>query len=395
MLIELFQANYSYKKIFYKIFIKEHNMKKYIFGVIAVGMLLQLTGCQKKSEATSSTQSDSTQHTKVVVDQLNREVTIPTEISRVAMGGLLPFYSTWYVATGSTKEIVGIHPASYAAAKNSVLADMSPEVLNAKTTFVQNGEVNIEELIKLEPQMFFHGTDKELVEKITAVGIPALAVSTRVSGLEPLATLHSWLNLIGDITNTTERVSTFMEYGTKVQDELQAKLASIPEDKKPRVMFLMGHSEKAIPVAGDDFFSSQWALASGAVNIAKEFVGSKEVNMEQVYSWNPDIIYITNFSQTQPEDLYENKIAGQDWSQLDAVKNKKVYKIPLGIYRWFPPSGDDPLMLKWLAQKQYPDLFTYKMEDEIKTYYKDFYHYDLSDEQITKILHPSSDAGNY
>ena len=332
---------------------------------------------------------------KVVVDQLNREVTIPTEISRVAMGGLLPFYSTWYVATGSTKEIVGMHPASYAAAKNSILADMSPEVLNAKTSFVQNGEINIEELLKLEPQMFFHGTDQELVEKITQSGIPAIAVSTRVSGAEPLGTLNSWLNLIGDITNTTERVSTFMEYGTKVQDELQAKLASIPEDKKPRVMFLMGHSEKAIPVAGDDFFSSQWAFATGALNIAKEFVGSKQVNMEQIYAWNPDIIYITNFSQTQPEDLYENRIPGQDWSQLDAVKNKKVYKIPLGIYRWFPPSGDGPLMLKWLAKNHHPELFTYSMEDEIKTYYKEFYDYTVSDEQVTKILHPSSDAGNY
>lgn len=115
--------------------------------------------------------------------------------------------------------------------------------------------------------------------------------------------------------------------------------------------------------------------------------------MEQIYKWNPEIIYITNFTDVQPEDLYNNTIDGQDWSKVKAVQNKQVYKIPLGIYRWFPPCGDSPLMLKWLAQKNYPKIFNdYKIEDEIKTYYKEFYDYELTDDEVNKILNPSRAA---
>jgi len=48
-----------------------------------------------------------------------------------------------------------------------------------------------------------------------------------------------------------------------------------------------------------------------------------------------------------------------------------------------------------MAQKNHPTLFNYKIEDEIKAYYKDFYEFDVSDEEIHSILNPSSDAAKY
>ena len=102
--------------------------------------------------------------------------------------------------------------------------------------------------------------------------------------------------------------------------------------------------------------------------------------------WNPDIILITTFTETMPEDLLNNTIEGQDWSEVAAVKNGKVYKEPLGTYRWFPPSGDAPLMAKWMAQTLHPDLFTYDMTQEIISYYDEFYQYSLTLEQAEGIL---------
>ena len=114
--------------------------------------------------------------------------------------------------------------------------------------------------------------------------------------------------------------------------------------------------------------------------------------MEQVYEWNPDIIILTTFTSTMPEDLYNNTIDGQDWSQVAAVKNGRVYKEPLGVYRWFPPSGDAPLMLKWMAQTIHPDKFTYDMKEEIRAYYEEFYQYTLTDEQTEGILAANPEA---
>jgi iron complex transport system substrate-binding protein len=117
------------------------------------------------------------------------------------------------------------------------------------------------------------------------------------------------------------------------------------------------------------------------------------VNMEQIYQWDPEIIYITNFSETMPEDLMGNKVKGQDWSRIRAIKEKKVYKIPLGIYRWYPPCTDSPLMLKWMARKNHPEKFQeMSIEKEIKTYYQKFYKYQLNEKQIKRILNPPREA---
>lgn len=72
--------------------------------------------------------------------------------------------------------------------------------------------------------------------------------------------------------------------------------------------------------------------------------------MEQIYEWNPEVIIISTFTETTPEDLYNNATNGQDWSHIAAVQNKKVYKEPLGTYRWLLLSGDAALMVKWMAQ---------------------------------------------
>ena len=72
--------------------------------------------------------------------------------------------------------------------------------------------------------------------------------------------------------------------------------------------------------------------------------------------------------------------------------NGKVYKEPLGIYRWFVPCGDTPLMVKWMAQVVHPELFDYDMIGEIKDYYKMFYDYDVTDEQAQGILDASPEA---
>ncbi|MEK4627323.1 MAG: ABC transporter substrate-binding protein [Solibacillus sp.] len=346
----------------------------------------------------SGAEVQTTLEEKIVVDQAGTEVTIPGEVNRIVSGGILPYFHTWYVATNSTKEIVGMHPNSYNAAENSMLAKLSPDVLKADTSFVQNGEMNVEELMKINPDVYFElATDEKSIELARKAGINTVAIKAiDAAAAEPLATFNSWLELTGQIANTTERADKFLEVGTAVQNEIYEKIDGLTKEQKPNALMMYQLSDQAITVSGKNFFGNQWLNATGANDVAENDVqGRKDVNMEQIYQWNPEIIFLTNFTEIQPEDLYNNTIEGQDWSQVEAVKNKQVYKIPLGIYRWFPPSGDAPLMLKWLANINQPELFNYDMNAEIKSYYKEFYEYDVTDEEVEQILHPSSAAAKY
>ncbi len=45
--------------------------------------------------------------------------------------------------------------------------------------------------------------------------------------------------------------------------------------------------------------------------------------MEQIYKWNPDIVFITNFTTAKPADLYENTVGSFNWSGVSAIKDQK------------------------------------------------------------------------
>lgn len=377
---------------------------KYKFLASAAMSMLLLAACGNDSSTPDETKVNKelelSQESKLIVDELDREVEIPAKLDRVVMGSILPYFSTWFIGTNSTEQIVGIHPNSYNAAAFSILKDISPSILEAKTNFIENGEVNVEELIALEPDVYFEIANQEkTVKKLEETGITTVALDTSTTSLNPLDTLNRWLTLTGEITGTTDRPAEIIAEGEANQKMIDDTLekASVTKENMPRVMILQYHSDGEISTAGTNMHGNRWLTATGGIDVAAEagIDGIKAINMEQVYEMNPDYIFITNFTETQPEDLKNNVFKGQDWSQVKAVQDGNVYKMPLGIYRWYPPSGDAPLMLKWMAQKLHPDLFTYDMNDEVKDYYKRYYGYDLSDEQVHGIFNPSSEAAKY
>lgn len=325
------------------------NSKKVLATLALSAAALAACGDEETKTPSNETGKDvqTTAEERIVIDQAGTEVTIPGKVNSIVSGSILPYYHTWFVATNSTKEIVGMHPNSYNAAANSMLAKMSPDILKASTEFVQNGEMNVEELMGINPDVYFElSTDEKSINLAREAGINTVAIKAiDAAAAEPLATFNSWIELTGQIADTTERAEEFLEIGQAVQNEINEKTKDLTAEEKPNALMIYQLSEQAITVSGKGFFGNQWLNATGANDVAeKDVQGRKDVNMEQVYSWNPEIIYLTNFTPIQPEDLYNNTIPGQDWSEVEAVKNKKVYKIPLGIYRWFPPSGDAPLI---------------------------------------------------
>ena len=113
----------------------------------------------------------------------------------------------------------------------------------------------------------------------------------------------------------------------------------IPDEDRARAFFLFQYNDSTIMTSGKLFFGQWWATAIGARNVAEELTqdNSVTVNLEQVYEWNPGVIFMTNFNTAQPEDLYNNTVGTYDWSGIQAVQDQRVYKMPLGMYRSYTP----------------------------------------------------------
>ena len=126
----------------------------------------------------------------------------------------------------------------------------------------------------------------------------------------------------------------------------------------------------------------------GGVNVADSVAQGNttsgvQVSIEQVISWNPDVI-ITN----DPE-FYASVYDNPNWNKLDAVKNKEVYLSPQSPFKWFDrPVGANMIIgAPWTAKVIYPDEYKdINMVDATKEFYSNFYHYDLSDDEAKQIL---------
>lgn len=315
--------------------------------------------------------------TRTIIDNRGKVVVIPKDINRVITGTPVPLGAAYYAVVGSAEKLVGIHPFSMSAAKASMLAVMAPEIKKASTGFIEGSVVNIEELLKLEPDVFFGSISG--CEGVEMAGIPMIGVYSNIN--DPHC-IERAVELIGEVMGEEQRASEIITYHRKTLEMIRSRTARIPKEKRTKVLVLTGVEELKLG-------NYCWPEVAGGIDVAENLGGWKTANMEQILVWNPDVIYIGNFCENYPEDILENKIEGQDWSPIEAVKNGRVYKVPLGEYRWDPWCVEWSLMFKWCAQKQYPELFNdYSIEEEIKEFYSMIFHYDISDEQIEMILHP-------
>ncbi len=366
--------------------------------LIPVLTFMVMTGCDNtegafpSGAAVSDIPAAQDRTWRTVTDQDNRRVRLPESIDRVIVTSF-PLPAVCYAVTGSCKKIVGIHPAVKSKARISMLGVLAPELMNMAAGFVKGKDLNIEEALKLEPDLFiFWGLYPRQRQQFDAIDIPAVAVHT-ISGGNAMETLNTWITLVGSIFQEEEKAAELIAYNLATMEMIASRLRGVPQKRRPKVLILYYHSAEEINIPGTGHYGHFWITSTGAVNMAACVSGRVSVNMEQIYQWNPDIIYISNFSDTLPEALLQNTVEGQNWSIVNAVKKGKVYKIPLGIYGWYPPNPDAPLMLKWMAQKNHPELFRdFTIEEEIKKFYSRFYHYQLSDEQVERILHPVRSA---
>ena len=337
---------------------------------------------------------------RTIIDHAGNEVTLPEEINRIVVTDTLPLPSVLSLYLDSAEKLVGISPVSMSAAKAGLLGELYPEILDADTSFFENNELNIESLLALEPDLvFYNAQNKELGESLASAGLTAVAVSVTKWDYNAADTFDAWMDLLADIfPEEKEKAEAAKEYGEKVEEEIQDKTDELKDEEKKNVFFLFNYSDTALVTSGKNFWGQYWCDAINAVNVGEEIEAERSnasVNMEQVYSWDPKIIFISNFTKAMPEDLYNNTIGDNDWSSVSAVKNEQVYKMPLGAYRSITPGADTPMTLMWLAKTVYPDLFEdVDMTEEVENYYKEVYNIELTDDQVAQMYTPSADAAN-
>jgi iron complex transport system substrate-binding protein len=181
--------------------------------------------------------------------------------------------------------------------------------------------------------------------------------------------------ILGDLLGLKDRAEQLAQYADETLNELRARIASIPNNDRPRVYYGRGVNGLETGLAGS--INLEVLERIGAVNVAAVAGtgGLTKVSIEQVLVWNPDVILALDIN------FYRSVATDPLWT-VKAVRNKRIYLAPNLPYGWFdaPPGVNRLIGVRWLTSILYPKQFPENLRDTTRQFYKLFYHVDLNDE---------------
>jgi iron complex transport system substrate-binding protein len=315
-----------------------------------------------------------------ITDQAGREIALEKPAERIVTIPM-PMASGVIAIDGSADKLVGMNPLSLTALEEGILGRIFPEALSVTDAVTGTDFVpNVEALAAANPDLVIQWGDRgpEIVDPILNAGLNALLISY---GNEDNA--REYMRNVAVAIGKSERNDAHEAWREEVRQEIAAVTEALGEDERPNVLYL-GRSLSDITATGAANSFQNWSIdLAGGKNAAAELEGNQSINREQIAQWNPDVILLNSFEpELDVSWVYDDPIL----SLTKAAQDKRVYKMPLGGYRWDPPSQESPLTWMWLAELLHPDLFDFDLRAEMRDAYKVLYNYDLTDEDIDGII---------
>jgi iron complex transport system substrate-binding protein len=242
-------------------------------------------------------------------------------------------------------------------------------------TVVNAGAPNAETLLAAHVNLAFVAQDRE-ADRLNALGVHTMQV-----GFSDLPSLRESLRRTADAIGTPiahRRAQDYDSYLDTVIARLDARLNGVPDAKRPRVLHIVSFAP--LRVDGSDTIIDQWIRLAGGRNAATGLSGNMQpVSLEQVASWQPDLIIVGGNAGDPPK--------GDLWADLAAVRDGHVVRNPQGVFPWDRYGTEFALQLQWAAKLLHPDLFAATdMTAETSAFYRRFFGYDMPAAEAALVL---------
>lgn len=358
-------------------------MEKKIKVIILLLIVLAVAGIATHLFLTPSTVE--TEGSKNITDMINRSVEIPASVNSV-------------VATSPpmTTVLYMIAPDKLKAVNFQWTDDELKYVPSQYQNYPVVGgwygsqDGSYEEFIASEPDIVIESIDEggdgdlstvqERQEKFGTIPVIAVNDTTNVENIGDSITF------IGEVVGAEDEAKKLNDFNNKYLDMVHERESQLSDADRKTVYYARG--DDGLQTNPSHSTHGQLIDLVGGVNVADSVgqgntTGGVQVSMEQVISWNPDVII------TDDLEFYASVYNDSNWGKIDAVKNKEVYLSPQSPFKWFDrPVGANMIIgVPWTAKVIYPeDYKDIDMVDATQEFYSNFYHIDLSDEEAKQIL---------
>lgn len=323
-----------------------------------------------------------------VIDQRGAKLTLSATPQRIVTLPM-PAASMVVGVDGSAQRLVGMNPASLAAIRGQILGAIYPRLNTLSSNVVQGSQFtpNVEELLGLGSDLVFQWADRgqDVLSVIERAGLKTYGMRYRSQ-----EELEGWILDLGTLLDQRRKAESLVAYHQRTRAALETRSAGRAASARPKVLYF-GRFESGLRPGGTESYMDFVIRLAGGRNVAAVMGNvNADVTFEQVLAWNPDVVVLGGFDTALPAHLY----ADPKWRALKAVRERRVYKMPLGGYRWDPPSHESPLGWLWLHGLLYPDAPPVELRRELRELYQTLYARRPTDVQIDQILVADANAAS-
>ena len=324
---------------------------------------------------------ETTPATREFTDSLGRTLTVPYEITKIAISGPL---SQVYIIPLAGDMLVGV---SNAFASDAAL--YLPSYIYEKTEIGQlyggKGEMDLEALLAAAPDVVIDigEAKKTMAEDLTTLteqtGIPFIHIDATV------ATAPDAYRILGQLLGREEKAEELASWCEDTYTMIDSMMEKVDADgARKSLLYCLGATGTNVMAEGSFHAETVNMLAQNLAVVEEvSFSGDgNQVDLEQILVWNPEFIVF------DPASCYDTVGNDPQWQTLTAITSGNYYKTPYGPYGWLssPPAVQRYLGMLWLGQLFYPEYVEYDLQEEVTEYYQIFYGCDLTAEMYQTLL---------
>ena len=291
---------------------------------LALMLSVCLTGCgtNSPSEEISSPSSAVT-----FTDDLGRTVTVePPEKAAPLLGS---FAQVWMLAGGTV-----------CATPEEAWKDLNLDLPEEAVNLGQIHQLNMELLMTTQPDFILASSNNknqlEWRDTLEATKIPLAYFD--------ISDFNDYLRLLKLCTELTGQPERYEQYGTAVQQEIDAVLAQSKERLKkedaPVILTLTASASTVRAKKSDGNVLGEMLRDLGCINLAdSEESLLEDLSIEYILQEDPDYIFIVQRGdnlQAVQEYVQQMMAEHPAWSHLTAVQNDRVYFMDKNLYNLKP-----------------------------------------------------------
>ncbi|MBY5987028.1 iron ABC transporter substrate-binding protein [Roseovarius atlanticus] len=316
---------------------------------------------------------------RTITDSAGRIVEIPDDVTTVFAAGP-PAAILLYIMK---PEAMTGWPRALRPEERAYIAEPYRDLPETGRLTGRGGEANLERVLQIKPDLILdfgsvRDTYVDLANRVQEqTGIPYILIDGRFENT-PEA-----LRLLGEALGVPERGNALAQDVESTFARIDAILEDVSEEERPRVYLARGPEGLETGMKGS--INTEIIQRAGGLNVADDGGATRglvQVSMEQVIVANPDTIV------TWDPNFYGRVFDDPLWQGMDAVEAGRVYLSPTAPFGWIdrPPSLNRMMGLIWMAGLLYPDRWEGDLRAETRAFYELYYHVDLSDEELERLL---------